>query len=263
MTDHMQDILERIVERKKERLAEARRKVPLSALLTPPSVKPEAGRFERALRADAVNIIAEIKRRSPSKGVIRENFDPVAIARNYTANGPVAISCLTEEDFFDGSLDYLRAIRPATPIPLLRKDFLFDRYQLYEAWHAGADAILLIAAMLDSGQFNELMLEAYSLGLDVLVEVHDLAETEMVMRHDVRILGINNRNLRTFVTTLETSLSLAAALPRSVTLVSESGIRTREDIELLRGAGFHAFLIGEELMRAADEGAALQALVRG
>lgn len=259
----MQDILERIVERKKERLAEAMRQIPLSELLAVPAVKPEAGRFERALRADAVNIIAEIKRRSPSKGVIRENFDPVAIARSYTANGAVAISCLTEEDFFDGSLDYLRAIRRVTPLPLLRKDFLFDRYQLYEAWHAGADAVLLIAAMLEPGQFNELLLEAYSLGLDVLVEVHDLAETEMVLQYDVRILGINNRNLRTFVTTLETSLSLAATLPRSVTLVSESGIRTRTDIDLLRGAGFHAFLIGEELMRATDEGEALQALVRG
>jgi indole-3-glycerol phosphate synthase len=257
----MSDILQRIVDHKRERLAAARRVTPLEALLAPPLVPPVAGRFEAALRQPGVNIIAEIKRRSPSKGVIRENFDPVSIARSYTTNGARAISCLTEEDFFDGSLDFLRAVRQVSPLPLLRKDFLFDRYQLFEAWHAGADAVLLIAAMLEPAQFNELLLEAYDLGLDVLVEVHDHAEMEMVMGYETRLLGINNRNLRTFETTLQTSLDLAAALPSAVTLVSESGIRTRADIELLRGAGFNAFLIGEELMRAADEGAALAALV--
>ncbi len=214
-----------------------------------------------ALRRDGVNVIAEIKRRSPSKGVIRENFDPVNIARNYTAGGAAAISCLTEEDFFDGSLDYLRAVRNVSPLPILRKDFIFDEYQVYEAVHAKADAILLIAAMLDGEQFNDLLQLAYGLGLDALVEIHDREEMEKVMRYDVRLLGINNRNLRTFETRLETSLELAAELPKSITLVSESGIRTREDIDRLRAAGFHAFLIGEELMRAEDEGAALKALV--
>jgi len=260
----MQDILKRIVDRKRERLEAAQRLVPLAALQSPPAVAPVAGRFERALREPGVNIIAEIKRRSPSKGIIREDFDPEAIARTYTTHGARAISCLTEEDFFDGSLDYLRRVRQVSPLPLLRKDFIFDRYQLFEAWHAGADAILLIAAMLAPQQFDELLREAASLGLDVLVEVHDRAELEMVMQFETRILGVNNRDLRTFVTTLQTSLDLAG-LPAvggadKITLVSESGIRTRADIEQLREAGYHAFLIGEELMRSTDIGAALEAL---
>ncbi|MBI1760387.1 MAG: indole-3-glycerol phosphate synthase TrpC [Acidobacteria bacterium] len=256
----MSDILEKIVARKRERLAASQAALPFSELRT--LVAPQPGeRFIRALQGDDINIIAEIKRRSPSKGVIRENFDPVSIARNYTANGAAALSVLTEEDFFDGSLDYLRGVRAVTPLPLLRKDFIFDEYQLWEAAHAGATCILLIAAMLEPAQFNDLLQTAYGLGLDVLVEVHDRAELEKVLPYDVRLLGINNRNLRTFHTTLDTSLQLAADLPQSLTLVSESGLRTRADLDLLRGAGFHAFLIGEELMRAADEGAALRSLL--
>jgi indole-3-glycerol phosphate synthase len=256
----MSDILEKIVTRKRERLAVAQRQMPLAELRA--EVRPQSGgQFVAALRRDGLNVIAEIKRRSPSKGVIRENFDPVAIARSYTANGAAAISCLTEEDFFDGSLDYLRAVRPVSPLPLLRKDFIFDEYQLWEAAHAGADCILLIAAMLEPVLFNDLLQQSYALGLDVLVEIHDRAELEKVMPYDVRMLGINNRNLRTFATTLDTSLQLAADLPQTLTLVSESGLRTRADLDLLRGAGFHAFLIGEELMRAADEGAALRTLI--
>jgi len=246
--------------RKRERVAVSKAALPLAELRAQVQPQP-GGRFIRALQCDGINIIAEIKRRSPSKGVIRENFDPVAIACNYTAGGAAALSCLTEEDFFDGSLDYLRAVRGVTSLPLLRKDFIFDEYQLYEAAHAGADCVLLIAAMLAPEQFNDLLQAAHGLGLDVLVEVHDEAETEKVLRYDVRLLGVNNRNLRTFATTLDTSLLLAARLPKSLTLVSESGIRTRDDIDLLRAAGFHAFLIGEELMRAVDEGAALQALI--
>ncbi len=258
----MSDILEKIVTRKRERLAASQAALPLAELRKQVKTQP-GGRFINALQRDGINIIAEIKRRSPSKGVIREDFDPVAIARNYTANGAAALSCLTEEDFFDGSLDYLRAIRQATPLPLLRKDFIFDEYQLYEAAHAGADGILLIAAMLEAEQFNDLLQAAYALGLDVLVEVHDEAETEKALRYDVRLLGVNNRNLRTFATTLDTSLQLATRLPKSLTLVSESGIRTSADIALLREAGFRAFLIGEEFMRSADEGAALRALITG
>ncbi|MFN8004292.1 MAG: indole-3-glycerol phosphate synthase TrpC [Acidobacteriota bacterium] len=259
----MSDILEQIVARKRERLAEARRHLPLAELRATMPTITGRGVFLPALQRDGINIIAEVKRRSPSKGVIRENFDPLAIARNYTANGAAALSVLTEEDFFAGSLEYLRAIRQETRLPLLRKDFIFDEYQIYEACHVGANAILLIAAMLDGKQFNDLLQAAYGLGLDVLVEVHDRAELDLVMRFDVRLLGINNRNLRTFVTTLDTSLELAQDLPQSITLVSESGIRTRADIDRLRAAGFHAFLIGEEFMRAADEGAALKALVAG
>ena len=164
--------------------------------------------------------------------------------------------------FFDGSLDYLKEVRTITGLPLLRKDFIFDDYQIYEALAAGADAVLLIAAMLDGAHFNDLLQQAHHLGLDVLVEIHDREELDKVMNYDVRMLGINNRNLRTFSTSLETSLELAADLPDTVTMVSESGIRTRDDIRRLRGAGFSAFLIGEELMRAGDEGAALRDLIR-
>lgn len=257
----MNDILTKIVARKQERLAETKRQKSLKDLKREARPTSEPHRFMAALQRDAVNIIAEIKRRSPSKGIIREDFDPESIAANYTANGAACISVLTEEDFFDGSLEHLCAVRVVTGVPLLRKDFVFDEYQIYEAVQAGADAILLIAAMLDGAQFNDLLQTAYGLGLDVLVEIHDQAEAEKVLPYDVRLLGVNNRNLRTFVTTLDTSMQLAAELPKHLTLVSESGIRTRADIDLLRAAGFHAFLIGEELMRANDEGAALHSLL--
>lgn len=259
----MSDILEQIVDRKREQLDEAKRIRPLGELRAVTPTRGEAGRFGDALRVDRINIIAEVKRRSPSKGVIREDFDPIAIARNYAGNGAAAISVLTEEDYFDGSLDYLRRIASETDLPLLRKDFIFDEYQLYEALEAGASAVLLIAAMLDLSLFNDLLQSAHALGLDALVEVHDLEEAEKVLRCDVQLLGVNNRNLRTFATTLETSIELAARLPRELTLVSESGIRTRRDIDRLRAAGFSAFLIGEELMRARDEGEALRLLLDG
>jgi indole-3-glycerol phosphate synthase len=257
----MNDILERILARKRERLNEAKREIPFGELLSTMPTSFGTGRFIRPLQRDGINVIAEIKRRSPSKGVIRENFDPVMIARNYTANGAAAISVLTEEDFFDGSLDFLRVVDEVTDRPLLRKDFIFDQYQVYEAAHAGADAILLIVAMLDGTQLNDLLQAAYGLGLDALVEVHDLVEIERAMKCDVRLLGVNNRDLRTFETKLETSLELAGELPKSITLVSESGIRTRDDIERLRAAGFNALLIGEELLRSDDEGKALRDLI--
>jgi len=256
----MSDVLSQIVSRKRERLDELKRRRPLSELRAAVIPHSDCGRMVSALRRDSINIIAEVKQRSPSKGVIRADFDPVDIARNYDAAGAAAISVLTEEDYFAGSLDYLRAIRAITRLPLLRKDFTFDEYQIYEAIEAGADAILLIAAVLDGAQFNDLMQTAYGLGLDVLVEIHDRAEAEEVLRFEVRLLGVNNRNLRTFETDLATSINLAGDLPDELTLVSESGIRTREDIERLRAAGYHAFLIGEELMRAGDEGAALRSL---
>jgi indole-3-glycerol phosphate synthase len=257
----MSDILEQIFARKRERLEEAKRAFPLDQMLAGLPTVIGGGRFASALRRDAVNIIAEIKRRSPSKGIIREKFEPIKIALNYTNNGAAAISCLTEEDFFDGSLDHLRRAREVTHLPLLRKDFIFDEYQIYEAAHAGADAILLIAAMLDGPRLNDLLKTAYSLGLDALVEIHDREEMEMALCYDVRLLGVNNRSLRTFLTMLDTSFRLAAELPRELTLVSESGIRTRDDIDRLRAVGFHAVLIGEELMRAEDEGKALRELL--
>ncbi|MBO0798061.1 MAG: indole-3-glycerol phosphate synthase TrpC [Blastocatellia bacterium] len=260
----MNDILERIVSRKRERLNEAKKGMPFGELLATMPTSFGTGRFTGPLQNmqnGGIKVIAEIKKRSPSKGVIRENFEPAAIARNYAANGAVALSVLTEEDFFDGSLDFLRIVDEVTDRPLLRKDFIIDQYQIYEAAHAGADAILLIVALLDVPQLNDLLQMSYGLGLDALVEVHDLAEVERAMKCDVRLLGVNNRNLRTFETRIETSLDLAGQLPESITLVSESGIRTREDIERLRAAGYHAFLIGEELLRASDEGKALRELI--
>jgi indole-3-glycerol phosphate synthase len=257
----MNDNLERILARKRERLNEAIKQIPAGELLSTMPTSFGTGRFIRPLLNEGINVIAELKRRSPSKGIIRENFDPAAIARNYAANGAAALSVLTEEDFFDGSLDYLRVVDEVTDSPLLRKDFIFDHYQIYEAAHAGADAILLIVAMLDGAQLNDMLQAAYSLGLDALVEVHDLTEVETAMKYDVRLLGVNNRDLRTFETRLETSLELAGELPKSLPLVSESGIRTRADIERLRAAGYHAFLIGEELLRADDEGKALRGLL--
>jgi indole-3-glycerol phosphate synthase len=257
----MSDILAQIVERKREKVNEMKLHFPLEELRASAPTSHGAGRFLTPLQRPGINIIAEVKRRSPSKGVIRENFDPISIARNYTANGAAAISVLTEEDFFEGSIEYLRALRDLTLCPLLRKDFIFDEYQIYEAVHAGADAILLIAAILDGPQLDDFAQTAQVLGLDVLVEVHDRKELELAMKYNVQCLGINNRDLRTFTTTLETSIELAADLPKDITLVSESGIRTREDIDRLRAAGFHAFLIGEEFMRAEDEGAALRALI--
>jgi len=187
----MSDILERIVAKKKERLDEAKRNLPPGELMSILPTSTGSGRFIEPLRRDGINIIAEIKKRSPSKGVIRESFDPVAIARNYTAGGAAAISCLTEEDFFDGSLEYLRAVRRVTHLPILRKDFIFDEYQLMEASHAGADAVLLIAAMLDGPLFSDLLRASESLGLDVLVEIHDREELDKVKNHDVSLLGIN------------------------------------------------------------------------
>ena len=259
----MSDILEKILDKKRERLAAAKLRTPLSEIRSRLQPNEEPHRFGARLVEAGTNIIAEVKRRSPSKGIIRENFDPEEIAANYSANGAACLSVLTEEDFFDGSLEYLSAIRVVTGLPLLRKDFIFDDYQVFEAADAGADCILLIAAMLEPSRLNELMLLAYSLGLDVLVEVHDEKELEAVIDLDVRLLGVNNRNLRTFETSLETSVRLARALPREIVLVSESGIRTPQDIAYLKAAGYHAFLIGEEFMRSEDEGRALRELVEG
>jgi indole-3-glycerol phosphate synthase len=252
----MHDILSQIVERKRERIDESKRRRPILQ-----TTAHESGRFIAALRKSPLSIIAEIKRKSPSKGVIREHFDPVAIARNYEANGAAAISVLTEEDFFDGSLDHLKQVRAATNVPLLRKDFIFDEYQILEAAEAGADAILLIVAMLDQSDMARLLKVAESAGLDVLVEVHDHHELEKALSQDVKLLGVNNRDLRTFDTDISTSISLARDLPSDITLVSESGIRSREEISRLSESGFHAVLIGEELMRAKDEGAALRDLI--
>ena len=219
---------------------------------------PRPGVFRAAVsRADRVNIIAECKRRSPSKGVLREAYDPVAIARGYAAAGAAAISVLTEPTFFDGSLAHLEAVRAAVPTPLLRKDFVVSEYQLLEARAAGADAVLLIVAALAPADLAALHRTALALGLDALVEVHEAVELDVALDVGAQIVGVNNRNLRTLAVDLGASDALIARMPSSVAAVSESGLKHPSEISRLRGQGYRAFLMGEHFMTAPDPGAAL------
>jgi len=208
-------------------------------------------------------IIAEVKKASPSKGVIRENFDPVSIAKNYEAGGATCISVLTDEQYFQGSLDYLRSIRAHTYLPLLRKDFIIDPIQIHEARTAGADCILLIMAMLTTNEAKELEQEAIKLGMDVLVEVHNEAELNEALTLKTRLIGINNRNLKTFTVDTATTTRLAALLPQNhgYIVVCESGIKTRNDIITMCNNGIYCFLIGESLMKTEDEKSALANLL--
>jgi indole-3-glycerol phosphate synthase len=258
-------ILDRIVEAKAIRLEAAKSRRPLTELVESTAVRTST-RVPHSLagalgRADRVNIIAEIKQRSPSKGIICEDFDPVRIAERYADAGAAALSVLAEEDFFGGSLDHLEAIRRRVALPLLRKDFIFDEYQLYESVLAGADAVLLIVAILEDELLASLVELAATLELDALVEVHSADEMKRANRSDAAVIGINNRDLTTFAVDLETSINLARLAPKSAVLVSESGIHTGGDIRRLKSAGFNAFLVGEHLMRAADPGAALEQLI--
>jgi indole-3-glycerol phosphate synthase len=207
-------------------------------------------------------VIAEVKRRSPSRGEIRADFDPVACARAYDAGGAAAISVLTDESFFGGHLDYLAAVRRAVGVPLLRKDFVIDAYQIDEARVAGADAVLLIAAALDQDELASLRARAESLGLCALVEVHDEAELDAALASGARVIGINNRDLRTFETDLAVTERLAPRVPQGVVVVAESGIFTRTDMARLAASGAQAFLVGESLMREADMAGALRRLRR-
>lgn len=265
-------ILERILAAKAEEVARARGAVPLAEVRAAAAAAPPPRDFAAALArprhlgdhpgAVPVAVIAEVKRASPSRGVIRRDFDPVAIARAYARAGASAISVLTDAPFFQGHLDHLRAIRQAVDLPLLRKDFILDPYQVYEARAAGADAVLLIAAALgDAGRIQALRELAEDLGMAALVEVHTPAELEAALAAGARIVGINNRDLRTFETRLETTLELAGQVPPEVLLVSESGIRTPEDCRRVAAAGARAVLVGEQLMRQPDPGAALLELV--
>ena len=257
-------ILDRIVEAKAARLRQAMAEAPLDELMRRcERVERRPAIFaENLKRADSVNVIAEIKRRSPSKGIIREEFDPPRIARGYSDAGAAALSVLCEEDYFGGSLDHLRAIRAAADTPLLRKDFLFDDYQLVEARAAGADAVLLIVAILDDALLGRLLAKAGELELAALVEVHMADEMRRAADAGATIIGVNNRDLSTFNVDLRTSLDLAPLAPPAATLVSESGISAGDGIRRLREAGYSAFLIGETFMRAADPGAALRQLIR-
>ncbi|KAA0888851.1 indole-3-glycerol phosphate synthase TrpC [Oryzomonas rubra] len=259
------DVLQKINGHKREEVAAARAATPLAELQARIADLEDTPRgFERALRSAVASnwtaIIAEVKKGSPSKGLIREAFDPLEIAEVYQANGATCLSVLTDEQFFMGHLRLLALIRETVSLPLLRKDFIVDPYQIYEARAAGADAILLIAASLDLGQLREFHAIAKGLYLDVLLEVHDEAEMEAALRTDCTLIGVNNRNLRTFAIDLGTTARLASMLPPDRLLVAESGINSRSDIERLTADGARAFLVGESLMRETDMGAKLREL---
>ena len=251
-------ILDTIVARKREEVAELRRR----GLPRPEGpIEPPRGFLRRLVAAPGVAIIAEAKKASPSKGVIAPDFDPVRIARHYRAGGATALSVLTDVDFFQGSLDYLPLVRAAVDLPVLRKDFLIDPLQIDEAHAVGADAVLLIVAILDDGQLREFRLQAESLGMDALVEVHDERELERALAADSRLIGINNRNLNDFTLSLETTFRLRALVPGDIPVVSESGITTAADMRRLKAAGVTAALIGESLMRSGEHGTLLEELL--
>ncbi len=260
----MHDILTTILARKAEEVAARSRVRPLARLRELAAQQPPARGFVRALReklaAGAPAVIAEAKKASPSKGLIRPDFDPAAIARSYEAAGAACLSVLTDADFFQGSDACLQQARAACALPVLRKDFTVDPYQVVEARALGADCILLIVAALDDARLRDLAALADELGLDVLVEVHDRVELERALRLPCPLIGVNNRNLRTFEVSLAITLALKDLVPAGRLLVTESGIATREDVARMRQAGVHAFLVGESFMREPDPGAALQRL---
>jgi indole-3-glycerol phosphate synthase len=255
------DILRKIVERKREEIAERARQRPRRELesrlddASPPRGFADA--LEAAVSCGRAAVIAEIKKASPSQGVLRADFRPADIARSYARHGASCLSVLTDRDFFQGSDEYLREARSACALPVIRKDFIVDPYQVYEARSIGADCILLIVACLEDAELRELNGVAQQLGMDVLIEVHDAQELERALHVPNRIVGINNRDLRTFEVSLRTTLDLLARVPSDRTLVTESGIRTQDDVRLMRESGVHAFLVGEAFMRASDPGARL------
>ena len=240
-----------------------RSKVPIAELRDRPLFKAATRGFARSLTGDGRYIIAEIKRASPSKGLIRADCDPVWIAKNYAAHGAAAISVLTEERFFQGSLQDLEQVRAAVDLPLLRKDFILDPYQIVEAKSYGADAVLLIAALLEPGAIRELREVAEALSLDALVEVHTRNELEAAVIAGAHVIGINNRDLSTFEVSLSTTEQLASLAPPNALVVCESGIDSLDAIRRAEKVGVHVFLIGESLMRAADPGARLSKLLLG
>jgi indole-3-glycerol phosphate synthase len=253
-------ILERIVAAKRMEIASRREMMPLAQIQESLTMLPPARDFRGAISHLPCAIIAEVKRSSPSKGRIREQFDPVQIAALYEEHGAQAISVLTDEQFFEGKGEYLAAIKKAVALPLLRKDFIIDSYQLYETRVLGGDAVLLIAAILSEGQLQEYIELAGHLGLTPLIEIHTKAELDKALAAGAEVIGINNRNLQTFATDLATTLTLVPSIPSDKIVVTESGINTRGDMERLLDAGVHCFLIGEALMRAADIGEKLDEL---
>ena len=258
------DILKKILARKAEEVAHRRRRLSTNELsrrvedLAPP--RPFLNPLQQTIAQGRAAVIAEIKRASPSKGLLRDPFEPAEIARSYAAAGAAGLSVLTDHDFFQGHEDYLKEARAACGLPVLRKDFIIDPYQIYEARLIGADCILLIVAALEDAALGEQARLAEELKMDVLVEVHDARELERALAIGATLVGINNRDLRSFETRLETTLRLLPMIPDHCTVVTESGIHTREDVALMRAHGVHAFLVGEAFMRAADPGAKLAEL---
>jgi len=255
------DFLHTIVARKQDELAECRKRVPLEALRDRPL--PTVRGFAAALRRPGLSAIAEIKRRSPSKGPLREDLDPGEIAKSYQDNGAAAISVLTDREFFGGSPDDLTSVKQAVSLPVLRKDFVIDAYQLYESRSMGADAVLLIVRILGPVQLNEYVALARELELATLVEVHDEQEADRTVQSGAEIVGVNNRNLETFEVSLDTAVRLKPAIPADRIAVAESGIHGEEDAARLASAGYDAILVGESLMKAENPGTKLRELLRG
>ncbi|WP_194715038.1 indole-3-glycerol phosphate synthase TrpC [Noviherbaspirillum soli] len=264
----MSDILNKILAVKADEVAAAMQQQSLASLRSEvendQQLRDGLRGFEGSLRgkiaAGRAGVIAEVKKASPSKGVLRADFDPAAIAASYEEHGAACLSVLTDVQFFQGAPEYLQQARAACELPVLRKDFMIDPYQVYQARSWGADAILLIVAALDHGLMAELESCAHELGMDVLVEVHDGAELDAALRLKTRLLGINNRNLRTFETSLQNTLDLLPRIPKDKLVVTESGILNRDDVSRMRAADVHAFLVGEAFMRAADPGEELERL---
>lgn len=253
MTD-TPDILKKILDRKAEEVASRKQRTPVEVLKEIASSVENPRGFAAALQSKAQAkkpaIIAEIKKASPSKGVIRENFKPIEIAQDYAMNGATCLSILTDKDFFQGSEAYLQMAREKCPLPILRKDFMIDPYQVYESKALGADCILLIVAALEDKQMHELSDVATELGLDVLVETHNAEELTRALTLETKLIGVNNRNLRTFETSLQTTLELKQAIPDDRLIITESGIHTQEDIQLMLDNNIYTFLVGEAFMRA-------------
>lgn len=258
-----QNILDRIVEKRRESIAHRKRVLPDVALKLAAEKAGPPRDFAGALTRDAFNVIAELKKASPSRGLIRADYASAELASVMERAGAAALSVLTEEDFFQGSLADLKAARKAAQIPVLRKDFIVDPWQVWEARAAGADAFLLIVAVLEDETLRDLLELGRTLKMEPLVEVHSRAELDRAVAAGARILGVNNRDLRDFTVRIETSLELIEAIPEECIAVSESGLRSHDDLARLRGAGFDAFLIGERLMGAGDPGAPLRELIGG
>jgi indole-3-glycerol phosphate synthase len=261
------DILKKIVARKWQEIAERSAEVSIDALrerlADADAPRGFAAAIDARIAAGHAGVIAEIKKASPSKGVLRADFRPAEIAASYAANGAACLSVLTDVDFFQGGDDYLRQARAACALPVIRKDFIVDPYQVVEARAMSADCILLIVSCLEDAQLRALNDLAHQLGMDVLIEVHDAAELERALQVDNRLIGINNRNLRTFEVSLNTTLDLLASIPADRRVVTESGIHTPADVQLMRDHDVHAFLVGEAFMRAEDPGARLAELFGG